>query len=209
MYKVDTYRDGGTVAIFCNDVVIFSVDCRIGTNTKNRVYDGYPSESKLVTDKAKAEEFLNVAESVLLGILTLQQNEKDALHEAIQLLTRKMKMYCVFSKEALLKMNGVRGKLAAQAGHAYLHAFWDSTLRYPEHASMYQESIHAKKIALVVDTEKELYELMEYYKDICGVSLVEDAGFTIFKEPTITCLGIGPIAESNVGRYLASLPLLK
>ena len=32
----------------------------------------------------------------------------------------KIKMYCIFSKEALKKMNGIRGKLASQAGHAYL-----------------------------------------------------------------------------------------
>ena len=37
-----------------------------------------------------------------------------------------IKMYCIFSRESLEAMKGVRGKMAAQAGHAYLHAFWNA-----------------------------------------------------------------------------------
>ena len=41
--------------------------------------------------------------------------------------------------------------------------------------------------------------LQEKYKDICGTSLVTDAGFTVFNKPTTTCLGLGPISEDNIG----------
>lgn len=119
------------------------------------------------------------------------------------------KMYCVFCKESIEKMKGIRGKMTAQAGHAYLHSFWDAQERFPEHADEYKNSSHAVKITVIVDTEKELYEMLEYYKDICGVSLVRDAGFTVFNEPTVTCLGIGPIHVDKVGRYLEKLPLFK
>jgi peptidyl-tRNA hydrolase len=124
-------------------------------------------------------------------------------------------MYCIFAKESVQKMNGIRGKMCAQAGHAYLHAFWDSVERFPGHhgfsndepsdAERYQNSDHAYKITLIVDTVDELKALQEAYKNVCGTALVTDAGFTVFNEPTTTCLGIGPIREDNIGDDIKSL----
>lgn len=117
------------------------------------------------------------------------------------------KMYAVMCKDAVKKMNGIRGKMITQGGHAYLHAFWDAVNRFPEAAKSYQDSDHARKITVVVDTEQELATLLDAYKDVCGVSLVKDAGFTVFNEPTVTCLGIGPIQEDNVQEDLKNLKL--
>lgn len=139
----------------------------------------------------------------------------------------KTKMYCIFANESVKKMNGVRGKLASMSGHAYLHAFWDANYapnvepftteevliakRKVDQAQAYYNSERAYKITLRVDTVEELKALQEKYKDICGTSLVTDAGFTVFKDengnpqPTVTCLGIGPISEDNIGDDLKSL----
>lgn len=152
------------------------------------------------------------------------------------------KMYCIFAKESLDKIKGVRGKLATQAGHAYLHAYWDAMERshdpFPtrpfghpvsgddekrrqkeisewmcraakrEQAAAYKASERAYKITLVVDTVDQLKILHEAYKDVCGTALITDAGFTVFKEPTTTCLGIGPISEANIGEDLKCLKTL-
>jgi peptidyl-tRNA hydrolase len=123
----------------------------------------------------------------------------------------KHKMYCIFAKESVQKMNGIRGKMCTQAGHAYLHAFWDAMkseeVNYYKRgqAIAYQSSDHAYKITLIVDTVEELKALQEKYKDICGTSLVTDAGFTVFNEPTTTCLGLGPISEENIGDDIKAL----
>lgn len=117
------------------------------------------------------------------------------------------KMYAVMCMDAVKKMNGIRGKMITQGGHAYVHAGWDAEKRFPEDLEAYKNSNHAVKITVRVDTEAELIKLMDNYKDRCGVSLVKDAGFTVFKEPTITCLGIGPIKEGDVGEDLKSLKL--
>lgn len=119
-----------------------------------------------------------------------------------------IKLYCVFAKESVLKMNGNRGKLASQAGHAYLHSVWDAMRRFPQSVADYQASERAYKIALVVDTVAELQKLQDAYVNTCGVSLVRDAAFTVFDEPTVTCLGIGPIHEDQIGMDLAQLKLL-
>ena len=125
----------------------------------------------------------------------------------------KVKMYCIFALESVKKMNGIRGKMCTQAGHAYLHAFWDATKIYDpkeinpkrDQAIAYMNSERAYKITLVVDTVDELKALQEKYKDVCGTSLVTDAGYTVFNEPTTTCLGLGPIAEENIGDDIKSL----
>ena len=117
-------------------------------------------------------------------------------------MTEKIKQYCVFAKESIDKMKGSRGKLASMSGHAYLHSFFDSMDRFPELAQQYRDSERAYKITLVVDTVAELEVLRDYYHDICGVSLVKDAGFTVFEEPTVTCLGIGPLPDSLKGENI-------
>lgn len=119
-----------------------------------------------------------------------------------------IKLYCVFAMESIKKMGGIRGKLASQAGHAYLHAFWDSAERFPKMARAYQNSGLAFKITLVVETVAELEKLRDAYREVCGVSLVTDAGRTVFNEPTTTCLGIGPLPDSLKGDDLAGLKTL-
>lgn len=98
-------------------------------------------------------------------------------------------------------MGGNRGKLAAQAGHAYLHAFWDAENydNYKIATDHYRDRMKAKKVCLVVDTDAELFELYEtyLYQEI-GSTLVKDAGITVFEYPTITCIGIGPLTSEQM-----------
>lgn len=105
-----------------------------------------------------------------------------------------MKMYCVFSKEAVKKMNGNRGKLAAMAGHAFLHAYWEAENSFEEvEREFYRNSAKAYKICLAVDTTAELEAIYEELANKYPMSLVKDAAITVFDEPTVVCLGIGPV----------------
>lgn len=121
-----------------------------------------------------------------------------------------MKMYCIVARDSLNAMGGNRGKLAAQAGHAFLHAYWDSENRFNYHTvnADYRASGKATKVTLVVDTVSELEALRDAYRSVCGVSLVTDAGLTCFGGPTTTCLGIGPIREGDIGQDLRDLRVL-
>lgn len=125
------------------------------------------------------------------------------------------KMFCVVARDSLKLMNGNRGKLCAQVGHAVLHAFWDAETRMPkpffaedDPVWVYRNNGKATKITLVVDTVDDLKALYDHYRPICGVSLVTDAGLTCFDGPTTTCLGIGPIAEDKVEENLQCLNVL-
>lgn len=126
-----------------------------------------------------------------------------------------IKMYAVFARETLEQML-FEGKLAAQAGHAYLHAWWDAEKRWNYSPSVdsttpssdyrrtmyeYKNGDDARKIALVVDTVDELYDLYEEYRPCMGATIVEDCGYTVFTEPTITAVGLGPVHSDFFLKY--------
>jgi peptidyl-tRNA hydrolase len=122
------------------------------------------------------------------------------------------KMYCIVPQEIvdLAEAAGnVRGKLMAQSGHAFLHAWWDADRFFPENAKAYRDSERAYKITLVAPYGYDLFKLGIKYGSFTGSSLVEDSGFTVFDGPTVTCLGIGPINVDDIGPDLKALKTLR
>jgi peptidyl-tRNA hydrolase len=141
-----------------------------------------------------------------------------------------IKMYAVFARETLRQMK-FEGKLAAQAGHAYLHAWWDAeerlsleegldsyggcpsfeyTTYYHEVMRPYRYGDDARKVALVVDTVQELEELYEQFRPHMGATIVDDCGYTVFKCTTTTAVGLGPIPfEWTIGTRIEKLESLK
>lgn len=106
-------------------------------------------------------------------------------------------MYCIFSKQSLDRMGGNRGKMVAQAGHAYLHAYLDALERFKHTTDEYIGG-PATKIGLLVDTDEQLESIFELQNG-CGKTQVVDSGKTVFKGvPTLTCIGIGPIDRDSV-----------
>lgn len=134
-----------------------------------------------------------------------------------------IKMYCVFSEESIAAMKNNRGKMCAQAGHAFLHAYWDNMDRFSEfnlkddpdvidHVMRvrqdYEFGDDARKITLITPTTDDLRRLVEKYRPITGVTLVEDCGYTVVEPGTITCAGIGPLRDEDKDLELASLRTL-
>lgn len=115
-----------------------------------------------------------------------------------------IKLYAIVSNEAVAAAGGNRGKMIAQAGHAYVHAMMDSLTRFPDQAKAYLESGVVAKICLKAD-EQVLHTLSVLYKNRCGVFLVKDAGLTVFPRPMITALGIGPIVPDNQEEVMKAL----
>uniref|UniRef100_A0AB74UMM6 peptidyl-tRNA hydrolase n=1 Tax=Caulobacter phage BL57 TaxID=3348355 RepID=A0AB74UMM6_9VIRU len=133
----------------------------------------------------------------------------------------ELRLYAIVSQEALDAMTVAKrsrkpedkslniGKLAAQAGHAYLHAWWDAMERFPKPARQYRYSQSAAKIALHVGTNAELTALYERFQPFVGATLVLDSGRTVFAEPTITFVGVGPITEAAFKAHAPDLKLLR
>jgi peptidyl-tRNA hydrolase len=115
-----------------------------------------------------------------------------------------LRLYAIISRQALKAAGGARGKMMAQAGHAFLHAYWDAEARFPERARAYREGA-AKKIVLAAEDAAEL-EAIAARVEGCGVTLVVDSALTVFSEPTVTAVGIGPIDKDEVPDWLRKLP---
>jgi PTH2 family peptidyl-tRNA hydrolase len=118
-----------------------------------------------------------------------------------------------------LKMNP--GKLAAQCCHASMGAFFEAI---DFHWHLQEDNKYEPlditavtkawlegsfvKIVLRVDSEQELLDLYQKVKEDLYCCLIKDSGRTVFKEPTYTCIGIGPHLVEDVDKYIGHLKLL-
>jgi len=103
------------------------------------------------------------------------------------------------------------GKLASQAGHAYVEAALNAQSNCPDRFSHYRRDGLGTKICLGVENEKQLLELQQRCQHQ-GVpaTLITDHGCTNFfgGKPTITALGVGPVQRHEIKPILGHLKLL-
>ena len=118
---------------------------------------------------------------------------------------------------------GTLGKKIAQASHASLAfltnriSFWgkgpddthiDARLGVTEAEQAWIKGSFAK-ICVRVDSEAELLDVHQTALKAGLVSyLITDKGLTVFKEPTITCCGIGPDTSERLDPVTGHLRLL-
>lgn len=113
------------------------------------------------------------------------------------------------------------GKLAAQVAHAstgaFLKHFNHSTTKFEakDHKS-YHENVHPwlthefTKICVKVNSEAELLEIYQTCIDAkLPCALIKDAGHTVFDQPTLTCLGIGPFQSEELDKVTSHLKLYR
>jgi peptidyl-tRNA hydrolase len=101
------------------------------------------------------------------------------------------------------------GKLGGQTGHAFLNAFFKCEQMFPDRATAYRGEYLQAKIVL---NGKDLNTIMQIHNECVQLNIpthiVRDAGLTVFNEPTITCIGIGPIEKNETPRIISRLRLL-
>lgn len=118
-------------------------------------------------------------------------------------------------------LNMPAGKLGAQVAHASLGALFQSSRRagYGNKQQMIidletgsPEEIWINnrfvKIVVEVNSEEELLKVQKKAeKKGLKTALIKDAGFTVFDEPTLTCLGIGPTSKKSLNGVTNHLKL--
>jgi len=138
-----------------------------------------------------------------------------------------IKQIIVVREDLLEQMD--KGKLSAQVAHASMlvifkkmRGFSQSLVTKNEESyrlildiknnSNLKEWIEGdyKKIVVIIKNESKLLELHKKLSENNIVSeLVEDLGYTVFEEKTITCLGIEPLNNDIIDPYTKRLRLLK
>lgn len=97
------------------------------------------------------------------------------------------------------------GKLAAQAGHAFLEAFLTAQGASPASAALYAADPPGTKVVL---TSRGLHDLLaaQHELDRLGIphALITDSGHILPPhfdgQPIVTALGFGPATRGEVGR---------
>jgi peptidyl-tRNA hydrolase len=114
----------------------------------------------------------------------------------------ELKMYCVWRTDIVIPY----GKALVQAGHAFLeardHADPARVLQYMTH-SQPKIVLRAKSLAVLERAQREC--------QLIGLphALIIDEGRTVFLgEPTVTCLGIGPVLRSELPKFIDRLQML-
>ena len=101
-----------------------------------------------------------------------------------------------------LKME--KGKLAAQVAHASVKAVLKADNKVL--AEWLDEGM--KKVVLKVDSKKDLIKYKGLAEDAgLKAALITDAAKTFFKQPTTTCLGIGPDDDDKIDSVTGSLQM--
>lgn len=105
-------------------------------------------------------------------------------------------------------LNMRKGKMCAQSGHAVLGAYLAAERSAPQTVSDWEWEGQTK-ICVGVTTLEELL----YIADKAKVAklphyVVTDSGKTEFKEPTVTCLAIGPAKSEDIDKITGMLRLL-
>jgi peptidyl-tRNA hydrolase len=105
------------------------------------------------------------------------------------------------------------GKMAAQAGHAYLNSYLKAQTDYPEQVVGYQEGGVGTKVCLKASSEMDLEKIFIIAsKSGVPCSRIEDSGHviegTVFDGSSIlTAVGIGPIRRDQA-KFLRKLKLV-
>jgi peptidyl-tRNA hydrolase len=105
------------------------------------------------------------------------------------------------------------GKLAAQAGHAYLEAFLACQRIDPTAAAAYAADPPGTKVALAVPTESALCDASVLAGELgLPAALITDRGHVLLPHftgaPIVTALGIGPVRRSEVRRLTRRFALV-
>ena len=123
----------------------------------------------------------------------MEQNDNDEL-----------RIYIVVRRD--LEMS--RPKFGVQVAHATLAVFTACMDANPERAWAYYNRGQQPKIVLQAKDSKALLDLWKKAK-AAGfyAEPIVDAGRTEFTEPTLTCLGVGPIWFKSEGQLLKRVRL--
>ena len=100
------------------------------------------------------------------------------------------------------------GKLVVQVAHAAIGVYQACFELNPGLLGRYNATELVKKICLNAKNVTTLTRArQECQENGIPTFLVQDAGLTVFDEPTITALGIGPVTKDDLPRYVRKLQL--
>lgn len=121
-----------------------------------------------------------------------------------------LRMYAIMRGD--LKMSP--GKLASQAGHAFVDAYDACLQRSPHRAREYIADGHGTKVVLSADTAEKILEIYDAVK-VLGIpcALIVDSGHIMPPyfdgNPIVTAVGIGPVRRDEIQQITNQFDLVR
>lgn len=113
-----------------------------------------------------------------------------------------LRIYCLIRQDIDMPL----GKTIAQSGHAFMGAMLvadpvivDEYLSGP----FTKISKWTKNLDSILRAKRECDELE------LPTALITDIGRTVFSEPTVTCLGIGPVKRNQLPKFVDKMRLIE
>ena len=103
------------------------------------------------------------------------------------------------------------GKMGAQVAHASLSAFLKGCAGATMHNSNRSWLANGQTKIVLDGVNKETIIAVDQQLSDAGITrkaVIIDSGFTVFKEPTLTCLGVGPYKPDELLGILKKFKLL-
>jgi len=111
-------------------------------------------------------------------------------------------------KQAILVRHDLKlpkGKMAAQVAHASI----ESAAQAEKDIVDSWRAEGGKKVILKVENQRELFRFKKEAEDHgLPTAIIKDAGHTVVRPNTITCLGIGPASEDKIDHITKDLKLV-
>ncbi len=113
-----------------------------------------------------------------------------------------LRIYCLIRQDIEMPI----GKMLAQSAHGFMGALLKAdkaTVETYLAGSFTKIAIKAKNLAALQRAKTEC--------DALGIptALITDAGRTVFTEPTVTCLGVGPVLRENLPKFVQKMNLIE
>ncbi len=117
----------------------------------------------------------------------------------------ELRIYLIWRAELVMPL----GKALGQAGHAFTNILENVRISDPTlHHTYVSSSTHAK-ITLNGKTLSKMERLQSELDEAkIPYYVVTDLGHTVFPEPTITCMAVGPMMRDAMPPFMKKLQLL-
>ena len=118
--------------------------------------------------------------------------------------TAELRMVAIFRGDIVMPV----GKVATQAGHAFLSAWRSAYDRDAGTATAYANDMQTKIVLVARDLP--CLEIIAAKATARGVpwAMITDAGRTVFPEPTVTALGLGPMTKTDCNALTRGLDMM-
>lgn len=117
----------------------------------------------------------------------------------------ELRMYIVIRTDLGMPV----GKLAVQVGHAVASTILKAASSIPDRVRTYME-VDQAKISVRVDSEAALQRAFAEC-EAAGLpcEMIQDAGRTVFPEPTLTVMAVGPCLRAELPNFVRRLRLFE